>query len=73
MRKIVQISINHQSNTDHEYFSVLALCDDGTLWNSICSKRDDITLPIRPDDWGLVANVPQEIYFSDSFIKQLGY
>jgi hypothetical protein len=60
-RKIVQISTNHQSAQDEE-LSVFALCDDGTLWwTSEYVHGDSVGLPAqKPDDWYLVANVPQD-------------
>jgi len=70
-RKIVQISTTHQSNSDSEYFSIVALCDDGTLWISMSGETS--TVPIKPYGWRLIANVPQEIELDDSFFKQLGY
>jgi hypothetical protein len=60
-RKIVQISTNHQSG-HQECLSVFALCDDGTLWwTSEYVHGDSVGLPAqKPDDWYLVANVPQD-------------
>jgi len=59
-RKIVQISTNHQSDQDEE-LSVFALCDDGTLWYTICGTGHGNVPAQKQDDWGLVANVPQDL------------
>ena len=81
MRKIVQISTNHQSGSDEE-LSVFALCDDGTLWYTI-SGRDFGNVPAKiSDEWVLVANVPQlkrfdedqdEPTMGDKFFKKFNY
>ena len=64
-RKIVQISTHvHEDNV-----FVYALCDDGTLWCCIKGIVGDFYQPINPmkdDDWGLVANVPQMVKCPDS-------
>ncbi|MFZ8903827.1 MAG: hypothetical protein ACO20I_07815 [bacterium] len=74
MRKIVQISTNHQSGRQ-ECLSVFALCDDGTLWwTSEYQHGDSVGLPAqKPDDWYLVANVPQDSIEVDDLISQQGY
>ncbi|MFZ9069030.1 MAG: hypothetical protein ACO23R_16790 [bacterium] len=74
MRKIVQISTNHQSGSDEE-LSVFALCDDGTLWFTICG-RDFGNVPAKiSDDWNIVANVPQDSIEDNDYIwfSQQGY
>jgi len=74
MRKIVQISTNHQSG-HQECLSVFALCNDGTLWwTSEYQHGDSVGLPAqKPDDWYLVANVPQDSIEDDDLISQQGY
>jgi len=76
MRKIVQISTNHQSG-HQECLSVFALCDDGTLWwTSEYQHGDSVGLPAqKPDDWYLVANVPQDHSKNDEYrpFSKLGY
>jgi hypothetical protein len=74
MRKIVQISTSHQSG-HQECLSVFALCDDGTLWwTSEYQHGDSVGLPAqKPDDWYLVANVPQDSIEVDDLISQQGY
>jgi hypothetical protein len=75
MRKIVQISTSHQSG-HQECLSVFALCDDGTLWwTSEYQHGDSVGLPAqKPDDWYLVANVPQDfIEDDDELFTQNGY
>ena len=57
-RKIVQISTNHQSGSD-EKLSVFALCDDGTLWYTICGRDFGDPPAQNQGDWVLAANVPQ--------------
>ena len=75
-RKIVQISTNHQSG-HQEGLSVFALCDDGTLWwTSEYVHDDSVGLPAqKPDDWYLVANVPQDPIGNDDYIwfSKAGY
>lgn len=74
MRKIVQISTSHQSG-HQECLSVFALCDDGTLWwTSEYQHGDSVGLPAqKPDDWYLVANVPQDSIEVDDLVSQQGY
>ena len=74
MRKIVQISTSHQSG-HQECLSVFALCDDGTLWwTSEYQHGDSVGLPAqKPDDWYLVANVPQDFIEADKVFSHNGY
>jgi len=74
MRKIVQISTSHQSG-HQECLSVFALCDDGTLWwTSEYQHGDSVGLPAqKPDDWYLVANVPQDFIEADKVFSDNGY
>tara|TARA_R100000655_G_scaffold80270_1_gene119684 strand:+ start:1667 stop:1894 length:228 start_codon:yes stop_codon:yes gene_type:complete len=60
VRKIVQISTNHQSGSDEE-LSVFALCDDGTVWFTISGTGFGNRPANNPDEWRLVANVPQDL------------
>ena len=71
MRKIVQISTNHQSGRNEE-LSVFALCDDGTLWLTITGRHWG-TRVFSSDDWVLVANVPQDSIEVDNLFSQNGY
>jgi hypothetical protein len=67
MRKIVQISTNHQSGSDEE-LSVFALCDDGTLWYTICGRDVGNVPAMISDDWNIVANVPQDSIEDNDYI-----
>jgi hypothetical protein len=67
MRKIVQISTNHQSGSDEE-LSVFALCDDGTLWYTICGREFGNVPAKISDDWNIVANVPQDSIEDNDYI-----
>jgi hypothetical protein len=67
MRKIVQISTNHQSGEDEEVL-IFALCDDGTLWYTI-SRRNLFSPAKIPDHWLIVANVPQHSIEDNEFIR----
>lgn len=53
VRKIIQISESVVPETQfHQLFwSLTALCDDGTLWNKSAIK----------DDWVQIPNVPQDV------------
>ena len=66
-RKIVQISTNHQSDQDEE-LSVFALCDDGTLWYTICGTEHGNVPAQKQNDWYLAANVPQDPIKNDDYI-----
>lgn len=72
MRKIVQISTNHQSGRDEE-LSVFALCDDGTLWYTISGTDCGNLPPLRPRSWSLVANVPQDSIEDNDLFSQKGF
>ena len=67
-RKIVQISTNHQSGRDEE-LSIFALCNDGTLWYTICGTEFGNVPAKNPDEWRLVANVPQDLIEQDDYIR----
>ena len=73
MRKIVQISTSHQSGYEEEV-SIFALCNDGTLWYTICGTDHVNIGALQPDSWTLVANVPQDfIEDDDELFSQNGY
>lgn len=72
MRKIIQISTNHQSGSDEE-LSVLALCDDGTLWYTIAERYSSFSPAKISDDWNIVANVPQDSIEDNDLFSKKGY
>ena len=72
MRKIVQISTSHQSGEDEEVL-IFALCDDGTLWYTICWTHRFKIGALLPDDWTLVANVPQDSIEANDLFSDNGY
>ena len=65
-RKIVQISTNHPIG-ELEELSVFALCDDGTLWYTICGTDHVNVGTQEQDDWSLFANVPQDPSENDDY------
>jgi len=72
MRKIVQISTNHQSGRNEE-LTIFALCSDGTLWYTISGTEFGDVPGQKQDDWSLAANVPQDNIDKDRIFTKQGY
>ena len=55
-RKIIQIATSNAMNKTNKIETIIALCDDGTLWQRSV-EIDDVR--VYGGDWFQIKNVPQ--------------
>lgn len=56
-RKIIQFKVTEE--TTGNYQSIIALCDDGTLWETAYSERGEID-EYEWEEWKELPAIPQE-------------